>query len=95
MKKKLIILSVILELFIGTSNAQDTVRLSVRNVFTEIDRTYPQLQFYEAKISSIRAMVEGAKAWMPPTVALALDRFPYRFSMIKEKTPDNQAGIML
>lgn len=95
MKKKLIILSVILELFIGTSNAQDTVRLTVQNVFTEIDRTYPQLQFYEAKISSIRAMVEGAKAWMPPTVALALDRFPYRFSMIKEKTPDNQAGIML
>lgn len=95
MIKKLIILSVILELFIGTSNAQDTVRLTVQNVFTEIDRTYPQLQFYEAKISSIRAMVEGAKAWMPPTVALALDRFPYRFSMIKEKTPDNQAGIML
>ena len=71
------------------------MRLSVQKVFTEIDGAYPQLQYYESKISSIRSLVEGAKAWMPPTVALALDRFPYKFSMIKEKTPDNQAGIML
>lgn len=68
--------------------------LSVQKIFIEIDRAYPQLQYYESKINSIRSMVGGAKAWMPPTVALAFDRFPYQFSMVKEKTPDNQAGIM-
>lgn len=77
------------------ATAQDTVRLSIQDVFTSIDKSYPQLQFYESKISSIRSLVEGAKAWMPPTVALALDRFPYRLSLIKEMTPDNQAGLML
>ena len=95
MKRRFNILTVILGLLFITVNGQDTIQLSVQNVFTEIDRAYPQLQYYESKISSIRSLVEGAKAWMPPTVALALDRFPYQFSMIKEKTPDNQAGIML
>ena len=95
MKRKFIISFVILQLFFSVLNAQDTARLTMQNIFTEIDKTYPQLQFYESKISSIRSLVEGARAWMPPTVALALDRFPYQFSMIKEKTPDNQAGIML
>ena len=95
MKKGLIISIFILQLFHANVNAQDTIRLSVQNIFTEIDRTYPQLQFYESKINSIRSLVEGAKAWMPPTAALALDRFPYQVSMIKEKTPDNQAGIMV
>jgi len=95
MKRKFIISFVILQLFFSVLNAQDTARLTIQNIFAEIDKTYPQLQFYESKISSIRSLVEGARAWMPPTVALALDRFPYQFSMIKEKTPDNQAGIML
>ena len=95
MTRRFNILTVILGLLFITANGQDTMRLSVLNVFTEIDGTYPQLKYYESKISSIRSLVEGAKAWMPPTVALALDRFPYQFSMIKEKTPDNQAGIML
>ena len=95
MKRRFNILIVILGLLFMTAKGQDTMRLSVQNVFSEIDGAYPQLKYYESKISSIRSLVEGAKAWMPPTVALALDRFPYQFSMIKEKTPDNQAGIML
>ncbi len=77
------------------TTAQDTTRISVQDVFTSIDKYYPQLQFYESRISSIRSLVEGAKAWMPPTVALAFDQFPYRLSVLKEKTPDNQAGLML
>ena len=75
--------------------AQDTVRLGLKDVFAGIDKNYPQLQYYASKISSIRAMAEGAKAWMPPTVAVALDRFPYRLSMLKEQSADNQAGIMV
>lgn len=75
--------------------AQDTMRLGLKDVFAVIDKNYPQLQYYTSKISSIRAMAEGAKAWMPPTVAVALDRFPYRLSMLKEQSADNQAGIMV
>ena len=95
MKKRFLISIFILQLLQLCTNAQDTIRLSVRNIFAEIDRTYPQLQYYESKINSIRSLVEGAKAWMPPTVSLALDRFPYRLSLVKEMTPDNQAGVML
>lgn len=75
--------------------AQDTARLNMQEVFTTIDKSYPLLQLYESKIAAVRSLVEGAKAWMPPTVALALDRFPYRLSLAKEMAPDNQAGIML
>ncbi|PVD50171.1 hypothetical protein DC498_21390 [Terrimonas sp.] len=75
--------------------AQDSVKLSMQEVFTAIDKSYPQLQYYDAKIASIRSLVDGAKAWMPPTVSLAFDRFPYRLSLIKEMMPDNQAGMMV
>jgi outer membrane protein TolC len=67
----------------------------MQEVFTAIDKSYPQLQYYDAKIASIRSLVDGAKAGMPPTVSLAFDRFPYRLSLIKEMMPDNQAGMMV
>lgn len=94
--KKILLYLLLLQLITSiNASAQDTVKLSMQDVFTTIDKSYPQLQFYESKIASIRSLVEGAKAWMPPTVAFALDRFPYRLSIIKEMTPDNQAGFML
>jgi len=95
MKVKRIILFVMLQSYLVTANSQDTVRFTLQHIFTEIDTAYPQLQYYESKIGSIRSLAQGARAWMPPTVSLALDRFPYQLSMIKEKTFDNQAGIML
>ena len=76
--------------------AQDTTRMSLKEVFTTIDKAYPQLQLYDSRINSIRSLVEGAKAWMPPTVSVALDRFPYQLKMIKQKEdPMNQAGVMV
>ena len=95
MKNKLISI-LILSILISTNvMAQDTGRFSMQDVFFTTDNNYPQLQMYESKIASIRSMVEGAKAWMPPTISLAFSRFPYRFSIMKEMTPANQAGIML
>lgn len=93
--KRFLIISVFFLRLAITANAQDTARLSIQNMFIVIDKTYPQLQFYESKIAAVRSLAEGAKAWMPLTLALALDRFPYDLSLIKEMTPDNQAGIML
>ena len=96
MVKKLLIPILSLQFIIAVDvSAQDTARLGMLDVFTAIDKSYPLLQLYESKIASIRSLVGGAKAWMPPTVALAFDRFPYRLSLIKEMTPDNQAGLML
>lgn len=97
MKINLIIPVFILQLcFTTDAYTQDTNRISLQDVFTTIDKTYPQLQVYESKINSIRSLVEGAKAWMPPTISLALDRFPYKIEMIKQKEdPMNQAGVML
>jgi outer membrane protein TolC len=96
MMKKLLI-SILLQQVITSINitAQDTARLGMQDVFTAIDKSYPLLQFYESKIASVRSLVEGAKAWMPPIVAFAFNQFPYRLSILKEKTPDNQAGLML
>ena len=77
-------------------SAQDTTRMTLKDVLSTIDAAYPQLQSYELKMKSVRSLVEGARAWMPPTVSVALDRFPYQLDMIKQKEdPMNQAGIML
>lgn len=96
MMKKLLISILSLQFIISADvTAQDTARLGMKDVFTAIDKSYPLLQLYESKIASIRSLAEGAKSWMPPTVALAFDRFPYRLSLIKEMIPDNQAGLML
>ena len=96
MKLLLIIPVFLLQHCFVTVAAQDSNRLSLQDVFKTIDKTYPQLQFYESKINSIQSLVDGAKAWMPPTVSLALDRFPYKIGMIKQREdPMNQAGIML
>ncbi len=74
---------------------QDTVRLSLPQVFEHIDETHPQLHLYQNRIRSIRALAEGAKSWMPPTVSVALDQFPYRKDMEEETMPVNLAGYML
>ncbi|QEC69705.1 hypothetical protein FRZ67_21270 [Panacibacter ginsenosidivorans] len=93
--KKILIYVLLLQVITSIKvTAQDTARLGMQDLFAEIDKSYPLLQLYESKIASVRSLVEGAKAWMPPTVAFAFDRFPYRLSLIKEMTPDNQAGLM-
>ncbi|SDL87970.1 Outer membrane protein TolC [Daejeonella rubra] len=78
----------------STIKAQDTVALSLPNIFKEVDESYPLLRVYQNRISSIRALAEGARSWMPPTVSVAIDKFPYQLSMIREKSAMNQAGIM-
>jgi outer membrane protein TolC len=93
--KKILSITILLS-WLAPCQAQDTPRYSLEKIFTNIDNSYPQLQQYGSKISSIRALVLGAKAWMPPTVSVALDRFPYKVEMIKEKEdPMNQSGIMV
>ena len=90
------ILSILLGLLVTFSSikAQDTVRLSLPDIFKEVDKSYPLLRVYQNRISSIRALAEGARSWMPPTLSVAIDKFPYQLSMIKEKSPMNQAGFM-
>jgi outer membrane protein TolC len=95
MKKAFIISLTILQSFSLAARGQDTVRLSLPNIYTQIDQSWPQLQFYESKVNSIRALAAGARAWMPPTVSVALDRFPYQLTMINEMIPDNQAALMI
>ena len=75
--------------------AQDTTHLSLPTIFQKIEASYPEILIYESKIKSIQAQADGAKSWMPPTVSLGLDRFPYDFSMLNSKDdPMNQAGLM-
>ncbi|RPE07914.1 hypothetical protein EGT74_12615 [Chitinophaga lutea] len=93
--KRILIYVLLLRLMENAAEAQPLPRLGVQDVLAALDRNYPSLQIYDSKIAALRSMAGGAKAWMPPTVAFALDRFPYRVSMLKEKIPDNQAGIML
>ena len=69
-------------------------KLSLSAMIDSIIKLNPAIIMYDAKVKSIDAQTEGAKSWMPPTFSFALDRFPYQSSMLKEQTPDNQAGLM-
>ncbi len=94
MSKTLILITLILTTTMQSLVAQDTTHLNLNEIYVLIDKDYPQIKYYEAKIQSLQAMVTGAKAWMPPTVGAAFDQFPYRVSMIKDQTVENQAGLM-
>lgn len=93
--KRISLLLIGLIVAVASLRAQDTVRLSLPQIFEHIDETYPQLRLYQNRIRSVRALAEGAKSWMPPTVSLALDQFPYRKAMEEEAMPVNQAGYMV
>ena len=69
-------------------------KLSITEMIDSIIKLNPAIIMYDAKLKSIQAQTEGAKSWMPPTFSFSLDRFPYQSSMLKEITPDNQAGLM-
>jgi outer membrane protein, heavy metal efflux system len=74
--------------------AQDTSYISLEKLLQQVETNYPSIIQYQYSIQSIQAKADGAKAWMPPTFSTGIMRFPYDFSMLKEKNdPMNQAGI--
>ena len=73
----------------------DTLHITLTQVFSRIDTAYPSLAVYQAKTNALKAQAAGAKSWMPPTLSVALDRFPYNPMMLSEQGPENQAGIMI
>ncbi len=76
------------------TQAQDSSYISLEKLLQQVETNYPSIIQYQYSIQSIQAKADGAKAWMPPTFSTGIMRFPYDFSMLKEKNdPMNQAGI--
>ncbi len=73
----------------------DTLRVTIEDVFARIDSTFPKLSVYSSTSNALNARAAGARSWMPPTISLGIDRFPYQPSRLGEMGPDNQAGIMI
>jgi cobalt-zinc-cadmium efflux system outer membrane protein len=74
--------------------AQDTTYISLEKLLQQVETNYPSIIQYQYNIQSIQAKTDGAKVWMPPTFSTGVMRFPYNFSMLKEKNdPMNQAGV--
>lgn len=74
--------------------AQDTLHISLDTLLQGIETNYPSIVQYQYNIQSLQSKADGAKAWMPPTFSTGVMRWPYNFSMMKEKNnPMNQAGI--
>ena len=75
-------------------HAQDTSYISLEKLLQHVETSYPSIIQYQYNIQSLESKTEGAKSWMPPTFSTGIMRFPYNFSMLKEKNdPMNQAGI--
>ena len=74
---------------------QDTLHLSLPDIFLRIETSYPEVLAYASKIKSIQAQSDGARSWMPPTFSVGADRFPYDYMMLNSKDdPMNQAAVM-
>lgn len=69
--------------------------LSLDSVLASVERNYPELKMYDARINSIIAKTEGSKSWMPPTVSVGLNRIPYNLSLINEPMMQTSSGMML
>ncbi len=92
--KKIILVG--LMFWLHTVHAQDSTFISLEKLLQQVETNYPSIIQYQYNIQSIQAKAEGTKAWMPPTFSSGFMRFPYNFSMIKEKNnPMNQAGIAI
>lgn len=75
--------------------AQDSLHLSLPDIYQKIETSYPEFLAYASKIKSMQAQAEGARSWMPPTFSVGADRFPYDYMMLKSKDdPMNQAAVM-
>ena len=76
--------------------AQDTTHISLEKLLQRVETNYPSIIQYQYSMQSIQARADGANSWMPPTFSTGIMRFPYDFSMLKEKNdPMNQAGVAL
>ena len=53
--------------------------LSLDSVLSRIEKNNPALLSYTNKINSANELVNGAKAWMPPTVGIQWGENPYSF----------------
>ena len=92
---KYIILSLFALIGIITLHAQDTVRLSLKEIINKVETEYPLVLQYDSRIRSLQSKVDGSKSWMPPTLSFGLNSFPYQLEMIKRKEdPMNWAALM-
>lgn len=91
--KKIVVISLFL-LHTCFLQAQSPV-LKLIQVTDSIEKNYPEIIKYESKIQSIQALVEGAKAWMPPTLSAGPEQFFYNPAMLMDKSDMNRAGITI
>ena len=92
--RKISILIALLAAGAGLLVAQNEAHLSLDGIIAQIDSAYPGVLKYDAKIQSLRAQIEGAKAWMPPRASFGLNQFPYDPMMLNDAGPMNQAGLL-
>ena len=91
MKKTITIMGLFLVLY--PAYGQDSI-ISLEKLLQQVETNYPSIIQYQYNIQSLQLKAEGATSWMPPTFSTGLMRFPYDFSMLKEKDdPMNEAGI--
>lgn len=69
--------------------------ISLESIMLDIETNYPELQRYQSLIDAADERVAAARAWMPPTVSVGLDRMPYNPEMLSEEAPMNQSGLMI
>ena len=79
---------------ISSVAGQDTLPvMSLSEVISTVEASYPDILKFESKILAVRASVEGARAWMPPTISAGPEQFFYNPVMLGDETPMNRAGI--
>ncbi len=69
--------------------------LSLASALETVEKNYPELKMYDARINALLAKSEGSKSWMAPTISLGLNRIPYNISQINDPMMQTVSGAML
>lgn len=94
MKTKFIILILIAAFNPFRMAAQDTTYLNLDGVITRMLSSYPALLQYSLQARALEAQAEGARSWMPPSISVSAESFPYNLSQLTTMSPENNAGLM-
>jgi len=83
MKLSLIGISIIC---LFTVNTYGQKKMNLENIFSIIQKDYPEMKMYDAEIRSSDEAAKGAKSWTPPEFGAGFFMTPYNLNLTKSTT---------
>ena len=78
-----------------TINTYGQTKMSLENIFSNIQKDHPQMKMYDAQIRSSDEAAKGAKSWAPPEFGAGFFMTPYNLNLTKAMGTQNGMGSFM